>query len=232
MSLLTICQDVLEETGVAAPTSIVGSANPTAIQILALAKRSLNEVTRRHPWPVLTKEDTITTSNGTADYSLATDIDEFFYFTWWDQNDDRPLLEATPEIWQDLQSSGLTSSVRTWFFFKQGSSNDRVVSFFPTPTSARTISYWYRSKNKTQTSGGAAQETWNNDSDTALLNEDLLTLDMKWRWNRANGLPYAEDKLDFETALSREAAFHAPIVDLSRRRLFVADNIPELGWTL
>ena len=45
----------------------------------------------------------------------------------------------------------------------------------------------------------AGGETFTSDTDTTELNEELLTLSLIWRWNRAKGLDYAEDMRNFET---------------------------------
>lgn len=173
------------------------------MQILALAKRSLKEVARSHKWSVLRKEGTITTAASTEQYSLAADFDEISFFTLWDQTDDKPLRLATASEWQALQSSGVNSASTTWYFMEQGSSNDLVISFFPVPSSEKTYSYYYRSNKPCQSSGGTAQTTWAADTDTALVNEDLIALDLKWRYLNSKSLPYDEQKNDYLRALRR-----------------------------
>lgn len=188
---------------------------------------------RRHQWPILRKEGTITTSSGTEKYSLASDFDEHALFTFWDQTNRWPLELVDYQEWQTLQSSGLTSSPRTYYFFEQGASNDLAVSLFPVPTSTRTISYYYLSNKLCKSSGGTGQTTWAADDDTGIIDERLTALDLKWRFKQAKGLPYAEDLRDFETALSRamSSSGDAKIVSLALRRVY-RDNIPETGINL
>ena len=112
---------------------------------------------------------------------------------------------------------------------EQGSSNDLVISFFPVPSSVKTYSYYYRSSKPCESSGGTSQTTWALDTDTALIDEDLIILDLKWRFKNAKGLPYQEEKLHSEKALERAAsvAGDAKVINLGGSGPVIRDNIPE-----
>lgn len=168
-----------------------------------------------------------------AQYSLASDFDEHTFFTFWDKTEDERLILVDAAQWQDINSSNLTSAAATYYFFEQGASNDLVVSLYPTPTSTRTISYYYSTNKPCKSSSGTAQTTWSADTDLGIVDERLIALDLKWRLKSAKGLPYAEDFRDFEMALSRAIASSgdARILNPGRRRVH-RDNIPDSGLNL
>ena len=87
MSLLTICQNVADFTGFERETTIIGNTSPTARQLLALAQREGKQLMRSHTWPILLKEHTFSTANGTQSYALPTDFDRFVGDTAFNRTD-------------------------------------------------------------------------------------------------------------------------------------------------
>ena len=168
-----------------------------------------------------------------AQYSLASDFDEHTFFTFWDKTEDERLVLVDAALWQNMKSSNLTSATATYYFFEQGASNDLVVSLFPTPTSTRTISYYYSTSKPCKSSSGTAQTTWAADSDLGIVDERLIALDLKWRLKSAKGLPYAEDFRDFEMALARAIASSgdARVLNIGKRSVY-RDNIPDTDLNL
>lgn len=84
MSLLTIIQNALNETGgVLAPSSIVGNGDPTAVQCLALANEVVKEAARDIDWPRLSRTATITTVASQEEYALPSDFLSIVEETMW-----------------------------------------------------------------------------------------------------------------------------------------------------
>ena len=200
MSALTICQRALKEIGeFEVPTSFVGNANLTAVQMLALVDRSGRTLARNHQWQRLTKEDTFTTT-ATEEQSSVLNAD-FWYFrsmTWWDRNNQWPLAgPATAAQWQAFKGSQI--QITAPYVFRQ---RGNAILLYPVPTAGLTIAYEYQSKYWVDTNadgaGDAAQ--FAADTNTALIDEDLITLDVIWRFKKAKGLPYAEEMAEFEMA--------------------------------
>jgi hypothetical protein len=69
MSLLTIAQNVADFTGFERPTTVVGNSDPIARQLLVFINREGKQLMRSHNWPILLKEHTFSTSNGTQSYA-------------------------------------------------------------------------------------------------------------------------------------------------------------------
>lgn len=198
MSLLTICQAALEEIGdFEVPGSIVGNANATATQIKALANREGRLLSRRHYWNALHKVQTFTTTASTANYTAPSDLRYPLNMTWWDRANYWPVFgPATPEVWQTLQSGIVTEGVRRWFRFQGGD-----IYIYPTPTvNGDTIAFEYISDQwvDTDADGAGDATSWQADSDTSVLDEELMTLGVKWRFKMEKGIPYADDWNEYE----------------------------------
>ena len=211
MTLLSICQSALEEIGaVDVPASFFGNVSDTAVQTRALANRVLRDlVTHKNgkpiPWPEMTKEYTFITSNALAEYEMPDDFGNIIPNTVWDRTNDFQMVGGIgPVEWQRLQTSDVTLETRKYFRMAQGPVSERLrFMIFPTPTtSGDTIAFDYQTKYPALTTAGVLQERFSADTDTALIDEDLITLGIKWRFKQAKGLPYAEELSDYELAVS------------------------------
>ena len=57
MSLLTLCQEVVDETGIGStPSTIISNTDPLAVQLLATAKGEVVRLSRRHTWQAITAD--------------------------------------------------------------------------------------------------------------------------------------------------------------------------------
>ena len=65
------------------------------------------------------------------------------------------------------------------------------------------------------------------DTDLSRLSEELLTLDLVWRWKKAKGLDYAEDLADFERQKEMDIAADRAAQPISTSRAF--EDAPD-GW--
>src|ERR1700751_1508769 len=79
----------------------------------------------------------------------------------------------------------------------------------PTPASGDSYYFEYQSKNWcTDSTGATKQSAFAADADVALLDEDLLTDGLVWRFKHAKGLEYAEDfatyQRDVTNAITRD----------------------------
>ncbi len=237
MSLLTIVQDTLNEIGsTEIPASVVGSANQTAAQSLALVNRSLKEVAKRTNWQPLSRTETITTISAQAEYSLPSDFKSLVNQTMWDTTQRRRTIGAlTPKDWAFFQSFSTTDTIQLFFrIFRDPAGNGQKVQFYPTPGSAVTITYEYISNALTQSSVGTLQsDKFLADDDTALLDEDTIALGFKWRFLKTKGFPYSEEFRDYEAAIAYEASSTGNQVidmgsgDLNNQRVLV---IPDGGF--
>lgn len=236
MTLLSICTDAIEEIGeYQAPGTIVGNTDPAACQLLALAKRELKNLARCYPWKVLTAEQTFTMTTGQSVQTGAIPSDFWCFknFTWWDRTNEWRLRgPSTSNQWQVLRSGIVQQTPRKWIRVR---GSDLLAH--PNPDTADTVAFEYVSKNLVDSDGDGAADalTWAADTDTSVLDEDLLTMGVHWRYLRAKGLPYADEKTEYddEVALTKARdGGHGP-VSLSGRRtpyLLDVDNVPDSGF--
>ena len=70
------------------------------------------------------------------------------------------------------------------------------------------------------------------DTDVALIDEDLITMGLKWRFLRQKGLPYSEEFGDYERAAQRAMARDGGSrpVYLDGPRLVRYPGVPETGF--
>ncbi len=202
MSLLTIVQDARERIMQYAPTLVVSEANDTAvIAMKALATQSGRDLVRRHEWTFLIKEQTFTALAQEVQTSmLPSDYDRFVDETWFNRSKTRRILgPLSPQEWQrrkTLQTSPVFESFRL-----RGSD----ILMIPTPEAGDTIAFEYISNlwvdsNPTDGTGDATR--FGNDGDAPLFSEELMSLDITWRYLAAQGFDYSEPFRSFEMALA------------------------------
>lgn len=208
MSLLTMIQGVADDCGVARPQAVVAGTDPTTRRLLTLAQREGRSLAKLD-WPILRKEKTFTsTAAETQTNAVPTDWARFVDRTFWNRTSTRPLAgPMDPQEWQHLksQSGGITDS-----FTYRGS--DILIT--PNPTAGHTMAYEYYSKNWCQSSGGTAQAAWAADTDTGILDEDLMARGITWRFKKASGMEWLADFNDYMKEVRTAFATAAPTATL------------------
>jgi hypothetical protein len=237
-NLLQIVHAACDEIGIPRPTSVVGSSDAAAQQLLALANRDGTELAMREGsaggWPQLRKEYPISVLAGTDNYAFPTDLGYFINTTPWDQTQKWPLAgPVSPQVWQTLKSSATGSlGIRTRFRLMI----DRIY-FDPEPTAnADVVFEYYRSTWVYNADTDTYRERWGSDGDISLLPDDCHVLGLIWRYLRAQRLDYQEEFNAYDeyvtTKLGR--ATMAPVLSLvggsSEVRLIDECNIPDTGY--
>lgn len=235
MTLLAIVQNACDQIGVRKPSAVVGSSDETAIRALALANIGGKLLARWGAWTVLQKEHTFSTVASTASYAPPSDFDRMMSETAWDRTNFWAMRgPLSPQLWQQFKS-GLVANVGIVSRFRiKASSNARLFFIDPTPTSVLSLVFEYVSNAWCQSSGGTARTAWAADTDTGILDEALLELDLRWRLTKAFGMDwqadYAEFKAETDTAFARDDGL--PVLDLVRPHgdPLLAANVPDTGY--
>lgn len=237
MSLLTVAQAVAEEVGLPAPSAIVGSSNKTAKQLYRQINRAGKRLAKRN-WSVLQKENTFSTVASTAYYDLPSDYARMLDLTAWDRTSYWQLRGPLgAREWQVKKSALVASAtLRSNFRIKPLT---RVNKFYvdPTPTSVVSMVFEYASdqwiKNAANDTGKSAYAL---DTDISIIDEELLELDVIWRFLRRKGFSYDEEYNEADGAIARAFAedakpgvldFGPPVPALAERL-----NLPEGNFTL
>lgn len=239
MTLLSICQGVARETGIAVPSTIVGNTADEAVTLLAFAQREGNAIARKHPWTTLQREHTFNTVAGTAYYDLPSDFLFLLTDTAWDRSDyDRMIGPLTPAEWQVRKSAiiGQADLVKRWRI--KAVSGAAKYYLDPTPSDVSSIVFEYASSSWCQSSGGTAQTSWAADTDTGRVDEYLVQLGMTWRMLSRMGRVYAEERAEYDNemmkAIARDGGSRIVRLDWQREDLGPDDadfagNVPTWG---
>tara|TARA_S200002703_G_scaffold112940_1_gene98445 strand:+ start:248 stop:967 length:720 start_codon:yes stop_codon:yes gene_type:complete len=193
MSLKTLVNRCERALTLDVSTTIIGNTDPNVRLLLEKSNEEGKELSKRHSWQVLESEQTFTaTATETQSTALPADMGNpkrFIRGSFFNRSETRPVAgPLSPQEWQAQKS--LTASLLTDGFRIRG--NDWLA--IPTPTAGDTYvfeyisSYWV----DTDADGVGETESWENDTDTALIPEDLMYLGVIWRFREARGLNYAE----------------------------------------
>jgi hypothetical protein len=198
VALIDVCTNALRAIGgVEVPSSFVGNGNLTARQCVALVMEGGNSLERTNRWSALIDTYTFETVSGTASYDLPDDFRAFANMSQWDRTNNRPLMGPTGAfLWQFLKSGiAQGATIDRWFRIQGGK-----LFLHPTPTAdGETIAFDYYSKNWiVKQSDSSNQRTFASDNDTFRFDEDILTLDLKWRFLQAKGFPFEAEYKIFE----------------------------------
>ena len=234
MSLLTICQDAANEIGVPSPSTVVGSTDTTNIQLLAAANREGKNLVAGYDWQTLIKEEAHTTlaAESQGDMStIATDFLRFSNDTMWNRTTDRkyygPLNNAQ---WQRLKAS-VSSGITNYFRIR-----GNALLFHPAPPAGESVFFEYIGKNWAITSGSTANATsFAADANTTVLDEDLITLGVIWRFLKQKGLPYDNQFQEYRLKLSEKQSKDGAkqvIRMAGPNRLYLPVNEPEGNFSL
>ena len=235
MTLLTICQDAANEIGVPSPSAVIGSTDTTAIQLLAAANREGKNLVTGYDWEVLVKEENHTAianeSQGRLT-AIATDFERFSNNTMWNRTSDRKFYGPLNNTeWQTLKGS-VQSGITNYFRIRGGK-----LLMNPVPTVGDAIFFEYISEWWVDTTGNgdANANRYATDSNTTILDENLITLGVIWRFLKQKGLPYDNQLQEYQIKLFEKQAKDGakPIIRMSgSSRLFLPVNEPEGNFTL
>lgn len=207
MSLLTLCQNVVNETGLGdAPSTIISNTDKLAVQLLALAQKEVRVLGNMN-WQALVAEHTITTANGTESYALPSDWQQYASDTFWDASNYWPMRGSIdPSQWQALKRGIVAATIRKRFRVKAGK-----VYIFPTPTTVNTLVGEYIINTPVVTADLVTKKAlFTLDTDTTVLPEFLVELGVKWRYKHAKGLDYSEDRLEYDNRVATAFAQDKP----------------------
>lgn len=202
MTLLSVVQNSCKRIGIPSPTAAFNSSDQQIIQLVGLAQQEGKELARRYAWQVLTTEKTFSsTAAETQTGAIPSDFDRFIDETFFNRTMKREVQgPLTAQQWQFHKSVVATTIVEA--FRQRGNS----VLITPTPSTGWTYAYEYVSKNWCESSGGTDQAAWAADTDVGILDEELMTLGVVWRWQRAKGLDYAESFNTYERQVAQAIA--------------------------
>lgn len=244
MTVLNVIQDAARLIGVPVPTSIIGNNDVTTNQLRQLFTTGGTVLSRRKgpaggSWTVMQNLFQITTVADQEEYDLPADFDNFINDTAWNRDTYwRMRGPLTPQRWQEIRSGLiLTPQIRPgWRLRKSRTAYKKTCFIDPIPGDIYNLVIEYNSNAWIADAAGTnprANGKFEADDDVVLLEENLMVLDLVWRFKRQKGFAYAVDLAEFEREADRAIADDtgAKTLVLSRRRLpWPPGNVPETGY--
>lgn len=235
MSALSIVREVCKRIGITVPNTATGSADRQIVQLVALLNEEGQELAQRHDWQALVTEATFTTvaaeSQGTLS-DIAPGLKYIINDTIWNRSLRRPVYgPLTAQKWQQLKAMSMQGP---WNQFRIVGN---TIKFIPAPVAGQSCYFEYVTKNWCTSSDGAtSRDGFTADDDVSLLDEQLLTLGLRWRWKAAKGLEYAEDFNSYERrvldAIARDGSRDTLNLADQRHDIFPSITIPSGSWNL
>jgi hypothetical protein len=197
MSQLSIVQDVCQQLGIASPVAVFGSQDPQITQLQALLNREGRILASRTNWMALSNTATFITV-ASPNQGLLTTIAPFMKFivndTIFNRTLRRPVFgPLSPQVWQQRLALIFTGP---WNQFRVMGPQ---LQFIPTPTAGQTCAFEYVSKAWAVDATGATPKlNMQLDTDVSMLDEDLLTMGLIWRWKHSKGLDFTAEQQEYE----------------------------------
>jgi len=206
VSVLTIIQNACDRLSLTRPSVVFTSTDLVVGQLRGLLLESATALARRPElgwqamqaeWTFVTVADEVQTNT-----PLPPDFYDFVPGSFFNRTTMRPIWGPfTPAQWQLLKARPALSQVYLGYRERQGQ-----FLIGPAPPADEIIAYEYVSAYWAKSSAGVAKPVFTSDDDLTYLDEELLTLDLKWRFKEAKGLDYGEDMATAERAITRAIA--------------------------
>ncbi len=234
MTLLTIVQDAAVLCNLPAPTSVITSSDPNVPLLLRLANQEGRELARRHDWNVLYSDYFFTSVATEKQTQFPTNYDRLVpYPEVWNRSLGLPYSGPTsPRTWGTIKGLAVTSAQPGWWriIWSDDSPYGPTLEITPAPTAGQTIAVPYITNTWCKSAAFDNQESWQSDTDFAVIPERLVTLGIVWRYKKSKGLDYAEDMSTYEREVER-ACSRDKGAGVIRPRSAVRDDLPPYSWT-
>ena len=196
LTLSDILNRVLDESGFARESAYIAGTSVATRQLVALANRSAT-VLRDMPFTKRRANGTITMTTAVS-YSLPSDFFEYVPDTAYMEDNSTPVCWPTPEDeWALYQNGGLSPS--GVLYVRQFAGALAVIN----PVDGTDILFEYLSNACVRaTAAGAYKERFTVDTDEWQLDDELIVMDVKWRFKKEKGFPdWQADAQDFAVYL-------------------------------
>lgn len=237
MTALTILQNASSRLSLSAPTAVFSSTDAQIVQLRNLMNMEGKTLARRAAWTKITKEKTFTTTAAAAQTSsVPSDFGFYINGSMFNRTQARQIMgPLSAEQWQANQALVTAAGIEQYFRFR-GAGTDAILLGPGTPTASETVAYEYCSNEWCESSGGTDQAAFAADTDVGLLDEELITLGVIWRFKAAKGFDYGEDFRTYEMEVAKAIARDGgkPRVDIAggMSAPMYQGNIPEGSWPL
>lgn len=206
MTLLTIVQEAAGLLGLSEPVAVLSATDVTTRRLYRLANQAARELSKYHDWQALIV-DREYTSVAQEEQTNALPPNDYGRLVYnpeiWDRSRNQRIIGPAPQrYWQALRNSAIGVSATGCWRILGGQ-----LAILPIMPAGNTLSFEYISKRWARSAGGAEQESFLADTDTAIIPEDLIVLEIIWRFQQARGFSqYAESMATCEREKEKAAS--------------------------
>jgi hypothetical protein len=205
MSLIQLVTEFCQRTSNPVPTVVAGTLDDTTLQIWKLLNEGIQDLSQRYQFPELTQKCLFNHLNGpdyqALDLTNETAVPGYKFMvpqTFWN-NSSRLRMDDPCDYptWQQVINMQITRALYSWTTF----GTSLYIYPVPSPLPSVQFSFYYHSRFGVQSATAVPQLAYLADTDTPRLQSELILADLKWRWKRDKGFPYAEDQRTSEGQL-------------------------------
>ncbi len=191
MTLKEILDAVMFESGMGTEVAYAGAQRDAVKRLVALANRSADYLATCHGWQALRRVGTVLPVDGQDAYDLPPDLHELVPETTYSQNYYMTVdVRTAPSEWRYIKSNNISTGPRI-----RARILDNKLEINK-PDAGQEITFEYVSKWPVL-DGTTRKQRFTLDTDEWLLDDDMLIMDILWRYMRLIGKPeYTEARLD------------------------------------
>ena len=197
MSLLSICQNVLDITGWDYLSTIASNTDKTARQIKALANQELENLSRRFDWRHLVVEYEFTTVVDQAEYNLPDDYDKLIQDSVYNKEEYYKLRSSMTEHHWNAWRHGLLGSISHQRYRIVLNGVSPIFLLSPTPSDTEDLVLFYKTSEHARAEDTTPKTRYELDTDVSRIPEDVVQQGLLWRFKRAKGLDFSAELSEY-----------------------------------
>ena len=198
MVLKDILNNVLSQSGFIEKDTFTSAADIDDKQMISIANRVAYEIKNYFMWPELSKSNEVTLIEGVLRYKLPDDFQDFVPDSAWETDGSRQVEWPTPNNRWYMYKFSTLSDGGVYRVKKYGNE----IELYDVQGGAK-FSYEYISKWVVKNEQGGLKESFTDDADSFILDDQLLVLGIQAHWQQAKQMPsYAEHFGNYDRKLS------------------------------
>lgn len=201
-TLLTIVQDFCKGRGLPVPAVAFAATDDTTVQIVQLLNEGMQEMIDRYDIQQLITLASFTHVGGgdylALDFNTANPDWKFNeQLTLWNLSSRIPVAgPLTMKDWQTIVTLKMAAAQYQYTLYNNG------LHIYPAPNPLNSVNFGFYYQSKAGVLDNAqVWESYQSDASTPRIPTYLVEADIRWRWKKEKGLPYAEDQRSAESML-------------------------------
>jgi len=183
MTLKTILDDVLLESGLGTETAYATANKDSVLRLLSLANRSARRLATGYEWQALLRTYTFSLTADT-EYDMPDDFRAFVADTTFvDSYLFGVDMRTRPQLWHYLQVNTTGTGPR----YRMRVIGNKIQVYQPQANDQ--ITFEYLTDHPVESASGTSKKSFTADDDVWRLDDDLLTMDLVWRYKKLLALP-------------------------------------------